>query len=518
MVHLANGNGKDSKPHVPTDVARFLAAIFRREDRVGRSPIETWTDASGKKCSRVIYQQIEYHTAHDLATDGDAWRNMLANAAVEKANVFFGVAPRVGPKEKKGAGRFDLAWQIRVLRVVWADLDNCTAEEAIQRCEAAGLPRPSIIVRSGHGVHLYWILSEEYRIDDAGDPPAVYTEFIDRGADQKKATRKCIQTETGECIYLYLADRKKGGDSAVPNPECPWGELSPKAQHFQDVLAGIAAKIGGDHTKDISRLLRLPCTLNRKDQRNGTEPIPCDVFECDPERKYPFSDFEHYAEVSPVRQHRETVAKMRLPSVRKLTVRRRDTLDGLVNECAVAPVGERSHRDWHLLCWSVEHGVSAEEVWSRVEGIGKFAEKGRKYFDRSWAKAEGHTRLKLYEKAQRKTKAAGERGPNPEGHDKPDRAVIFVSTEEHLVNDNVVKAMANTDLAPDLYQRGNQLVTIVRPVETKTTTISRSPGTPRIALLLPPILRETLTRVCDFQQIVKTSDGDMKGVSIHPPD
>jgi hypothetical protein len=40
--------------------------------------------------------------------------------------------------------------------------------------------------------------------------------------------------------------------------------LSPKAQDIQDILGGIASKIGGDHTTDLSRLLRVPGTLNRK--------------------------------------------------------------------------------------------------------------------------------------------------------------------------------------------------------------------------------------------------------------
>jgi P4 family phage/plasmid primase-like protien len=397
----AASNGTGKRPQVPAEVKRFLAAIFKQGDRVGIRPIETWTDAATrKKCSRVDYRHICYCSARELATDGEGWNNMQANAKVEKTNIFFTVAPRVGPDEKKGAARFDLAWQIRVLRVVWADLDNCTVEEALKRCEAAGLPRPSVIVRSGHGVHLYWILSEEYRIDDAGDPPAVYTEFIDRGSDKKKATRKIVETESGGCVHLYLPDRKKGGDSGVMNPECPWGEPSPKALHFQDVLAGVAAKIGGDHTKDISRLLRLPGTMNRKDQRSGKEPIPCEIIEWDPERKYPFADFERFAD-SPVRRRREAVAKMRLPSVRKLTAKRKDTFDGLVNACEAASVGDRSECDWRLICWAIEHGVGREEVWDNVQSIGKFAEKGREYFDRTWGKAEGHTREKIYDKAQR---------------------------------------------------------------------------------------------------------------------
>jgi hypothetical protein len=112
--------------------------------------------------------------------------------------VFCGVCPRLGP-----AGRYDLSWQIRIVRVLWADLDYCTVAEALQRCQDTGLPRPSIVVRSGNGVHLYGILSEPFSIDDVWMPPAVLTEWTDPGAG-KRIARKYIQGKNGQRIYLYL--------------------------------------------------------------------------------------------------------------------------------------------------------------------------------------------------------------------------------------------------------------------------------------------------------------------------
>ena len=142
--------------------------------------------------------------------------------------------------------------------------------EARERIAKAGLPPPSIIVNSGNGVHLYWLLEEPYLIDDAGDPPAVEIEWI-QTPDGRKKPRKYF-LENGDRVYL---DQRRHVS-----------RLSPKAEHLHDVLAGIAKALGGDHTTDLSRLLRLPGPLNRKDQRSGREPVPTALVECEPSRRY----------------------------------------------------------------------------------------------------------------------------------------------------------------------------------------------------------------------------------------
>ena len=66
-----------------------------------------------------------------------------------------------------------------------------------------GVPPPSIVVHSGHGVHLYWILSEPVIIDDALDPPPVFAEFVDQGEGKKKRRRLWIAGEKpGERLYI----------------------------------------------------------------------------------------------------------------------------------------------------------------------------------------------------------------------------------------------------------------------------------------------------------------------------
>jgi hypothetical protein len=234
--------------------------MFDPHDYVLVRPTETWVEGNRKR-SLVLYKSTRWQRASFLATAGP-WQSLLNIAQANCANLLFGVCPRLGPK-----GQFDLSWQIRTVRVLWADLDHCTVEDALKRCQDAGLPRPSIVVRSGNGVHLYWILSEPYLIDDVEKPPAVFTGFLDQGEGKKKKPVKYIKGKPGELgITLYLDDGK------TPNPECPWGDLSPKARHAQDVLAGLATKIGGDHTSDLARSLRLPDTLPVRPVRNGGAP------------------------------------------------------------------------------------------------------------------------------------------------------------------------------------------------------------------------------------------------------
>lgn len=229
----------------------FLRALFHESDNVLFRPIETWVDA-GRKGSRVAYRQTCYRAAVPALLHL-ALLHHLEVADKERLNLFFGVCPRLGDK-----GRFDLAWQIRTVRVLWTDIDHVTVDEARQRIAQAGLPTPSIIVNSGHGVHVYWLLDTPYLIDDAGDPPPVETEWIQK-PDGRRKPRKYV-TEGGDRVYL---EQRKHVS-----------RLSPKAQHLQDVLAGVAKACGGDHATDLSRLLRVPGTFNRKDQRNGGEPVP----------------------------------------------------------------------------------------------------------------------------------------------------------------------------------------------------------------------------------------------------
>ena len=60
---------------------------------------------------------------------------------------------------------------------------------------------PSIIVNSGNGVHLYWLLDTPYEIDDVGMPPPVLFEQIE-GPDGVKRWQKHTVLG-GRKVYLH---------------------------------------------------------------------------------------------------------------------------------------------------------------------------------------------------------------------------------------------------------------------------------------------------------------------------
>lgn len=361
-------------PRIETGT-RFLQAIFSETDTILFRPIETWTE-DDKKCSQVLHKHTLYRAAHSLLLRL-ALQRLHELSAAKNANIFFGVCPRIGSK-----GRFDLAWQIRKVPALWADIDHVVVDEACAKVADAGLPRPSIIVNSGNGVHLYWLLNVPFLIDDVGVPPAVEIEWLETPGGGKKAQRYIL--ENGDRTYV---DQRRH-----------LSRLSAKAQHAQDVLAGIAKASGGDHTQDLSRLLRVPGTLNRKDQRNGREPVPTLLVECEPTLRYTFAEFERFSVPSAESERVKKIASMPLPKVRKPSAAKGDKLAELVAACAISPTGSRSEADFSLCCYAIKNGIDQERVWGSVEQVGKFAEQGRRYFDITWENAEFEVRVGTYEK------------------------------------------------------------------------------------------------------------------------
>ncbi|MGE0769301.1 MAG: hypothetical protein AB7L90_22895 [Hyphomicrobiaceae bacterium] len=367
----------------------FLGALFVESDTILFRPIETWVEG-GKKRSRVDYRNTCYRKAVPACFQTTLLL-LHRRADLERLNLFFGVCPRAGDK-----GRFDLAWQIRTVRGLWTDIDQVTVDEASERIARAGLPSPSILVNSGNGVHLYWLLDQPYFIDDASDPLAVETEWTELAGGRKKPRKYVVKD--GERVYV---DQQRH-----------ISRLSRKAQHLQDVLAGVAKSIGGDHTTDLSRLLRLPGTFNRKDQRNGREPVSTALVTCDPAKRYPLAMFEAFKSASPESERATKIAAMPLPRSRKLSNSKGDKLAELIAACSIAPTGGRSEADFAVCCFAIRSGIDKEEVWAQVEQVGKFAEQGRRYFDLTWENAEYDVRAGTFDKLQKRAEPKGSPVPN----------------------------------------------------------------------------------------------------------
>lgn len=98
---------------------------------------------------------------------------------------------------------------------------------------------PSVIVDSGHGYHFWWFLRGSIPVTVDGCPLTAE----DTHADQEA------------------------------------------------YLKGLEDLLGGDHVHDVSRILRIPGTINSKDKAH---PVPCSLVEFNPDRRYRMEDFELY--------------------------------------------------------------------------------------------------------------------------------------------------------------------------------------------------------------------------------
>lgn len=249
-----------SAPLSPADqFGLFLRTLFDPEDRIERRMIEGWTDPADhtadppkppRKRSRYLRRR-DTGLLHVFQRDQfiRQYDRLITIAAREHGNNYFGVCPREG----YGLG-WGYACMIRTVRCLWADLDGCGPAEALERIKVAPLPPPTMLVNSGNGVHVYWKLTEPYRITDAGPACQVISGKW--------------QDDTGRRHDKYVLGP---GGVKLPIPE-----VSPQGQMVEDVLAGICEAIGGDeHAVDLARILRLPGTPNLKDGRNGAPPKSC---------------------------------------------------------------------------------------------------------------------------------------------------------------------------------------------------------------------------------------------------
>ncbi len=176
----------------------------------------------------------------------DDWADIVRFVEEHKEkNLFFGVATRREPGDGSLSNCADV-WAL------WCDIDFKTTPEAeARRLLAAFKFPPSIIIQSGHGLHVYWLLRH----------------------------------------VIEVPGRK--------------GQLV-------SVLSGLARALGGDlSAAEPARILRVPETLNRK--YDPARPVTVERFE--PGRLYEFADIERALPVEPERDAKSSSFSMpsRLP-------------------------------------------------------------------------------------------------------------------------------------------------------------------------------------------------------------
>jgi hypothetical protein len=124
------------------DVQSFIQALFLPDDIVELRSI--WPIKGVKSVRQDWCRAEEVWGSHKLT--------LLAGFNAEGFGIYVGVNPR---RRHGGAKDAD----VLLARALFVDFDGgCTADEATTRIKQAGLPEPTIVVHSGHGVHCYWKL------------------------------------------------------------------------------------------------------------------------------------------------------------------------------------------------------------------------------------------------------------------------------------------------------------------------------------------------------------------------
>lgn len=140
-------------------------------------------------------------------------------------------------------------------------------------------------------------------------------------------------------------------------------------------MKGIAKDIGGDHTHDPARILRIPGTLNHKDPLN---PVPVRLLRFDTTRRYRFSDFSEWLDKGASSNRGTPAGWNTYQSKRDLPV----WLDELIQNGAER--GRRSEAAYKTVIWLLRCGYTDDEIKSvfqqSPQGIGaKYAERGDRW-------------------------------------------------------------------------------------------------------------------------------------------
>jgi hypothetical protein len=220
-------------------------------------------------------------------------------------NVFFGVCGRMRESGKKQ--------DVSIVPAFWVDLDSkspCNVDIVHRYFDEYAFEFfPSYTIASGHGAHAYWFLEQPIAIT----------------SDQARA----------------------------------------KAEGY---LLGLAQLFHGDHVHDLSRMMRLPETINWK---NIDKPVSCEIATCDncyydediEARRFKLEDFESfYIESSSSKGENIIFSKELSPPLDVAVLRVSDHVKKLITNPPLK--GERSSAVFVVVSAMKEAGYSPDEVKS----------------------------------------------------------------------------------------------------------------------------------------------------------
>lgn len=111
-------------------------------------------------CDSVFSGMKKYIELREIGADGKASRKFYKVSELKEyvppadKNVYVGIFER----NTKKSGRTENCSKTQAL---WVDFDDVTLMEVRYRIDMENLPSPSMIVSSGNGYHVYWILNQE---------------------------------------------------------------------------------------------------------------------------------------------------------------------------------------------------------------------------------------------------------------------------------------------------------------------------------------------------------------------
>ncbi|MCD4685697.1 MAG: hypothetical protein K8S97_07160 [Anaerolineae bacterium] len=178
--------------------------------------------------------------------------------------------------------------ETETVRVLWTPIDNP------QRV-AATLRQADALNKSGHNIYFAPCLRSEKKgsTEAVVLVPALWVD-IDCDDDPTRRSSALEKLHSFEPLPSIVLD--SGGGWHVYWLLDPPIELTDDAarQHIASVLHGLFAAVGGDadYAKSVASLMRLPDTVNTKPERGGVVAV---ITEFHPDRRYPLAAFEWLA-------------------------------------------------------------------------------------------------------------------------------------------------------------------------------------------------------------------------------